>query len=187
MNHRPVYADQSAHGLKLHLLTGEVGMDQFEVVSSQELLSGSLILRGYIIGASHVFTLLLPDARVLNEVFACVDMQEQGSVVKSGSLGELDATLCAAFWNISYSFSPRLLSWKEGEQELISLRETVAAAPSSRQLGLAYEFPKLSSDSHPPLTLVWAEAGENRFSWKTAHCYPNENHIVFTETKLVLS
>lgn len=178
------YVDQSASGLRFYLVAGTVDVTPFDVITTQAFQWHHHKIEMGILGASHFLRINWGDGRVLNEVFACAEIDLQQSFIKSAPFTDLPAEVRAPFADTVYCFKPRLVSWEEGVHELSEMRSHIANASSDhRTWGLEHQFPSLPGDDEtkPPLTLLHAKVG-GQFTLKTAHCYPNEGQIVFTTT-----
>lgn len=184
-----VYSDQSAKALRYALITESVDAVPFTVLKSGELVGRSSILEAFIIGASHILSVSFSCGQHLSEVFACMNIPSDTPSIRSGPLGDLQGSVSCKLLNgaISYHFTPALLSWCDGAKELSALQRMVEEAQKQdNQLGLSFEFPKSGTDERSPMTLVWAS--EISLGWRvhTAHCYPNEDTIVLTESAIDL-
>ena len=180
------YVDQSASGLRYFLVADHVDVTPFTVIASKRFNWDHRQIEMGILGASHYLRINWGDGQVLTELFACADPQLEGLFVKSAPFDKLPVRQEVTFADKVYRFTPRLLSWAAGEAELAKLVTAVEDSdPKPRQWGLMHQFPSLPGDDEtkPPLTLVHARIG-GQFTLKTAHCYPNEEQIVFTTTTI---
>lgn len=180
------YVDQSAAGLRFYLVADKVDVEPFTVISNQHFRWNHREVEMGILGASHYLRINCGEERFLTELFACADIETQASAIKSSPFENLPAKIEVPFVQCRYRFTPRLVSWDDGDAELTKLRQDISRASTRyRTCGLEHQFPSLPGDDEtkPPLTLIHAKIG-NRLTLKTAHCYPNEEQIVFTTTTL---
>lgn len=179
------YVDQSASGLRFYLVAGAVDVEPFTVIATRRLYWNHHKIEMGILGASHFLRIDYGDGNILSEIFACAEMDLKQSFIKSAPFSDLPAQVQVPFQGMRYRFSPRLANWEDGIAELEDLRKQIALASKERTWGLEHQFPSLPGDDEtkPPLTLMWAKVG-GQFTLKTAHCYPNEGHIVFTTTTM---
>jgi hypothetical protein len=180
------YVDQSATGLRYFLIAEGVDVTPFEVIDTASFRWDHRRIEMGILGASHYLRIDWGDGQVLTELFACADPQLDVAFVKSAPFKDLPVRQEVDFADNLYRFVPRLVSWNEGKDELAELVQAiVGATPERRQWGLTHQFPSLpgGDETKPPLTLVYARVG-GTFTLKTAHCYPNEDQIVFSTTTI---
>lgn len=180
------YVDQSAAGLRYFLIAQGVDVTPFSVIDSKSFRWDHRRIEMGILGASHYLKIDWGNGQVLTELFACADPQLDVAFVKSAPFKDLPVRQEVTFADKVYRFTPRLVSWAEGEAELAELVEAVdASVHDHRQWGLKHQFPSLPGEDagKPPLTVLHAHT-RKAFNLKTAHCYPNEGQIVFTTTTL---
>lgn len=179
------YVDQSAHDLRFYIVNGVVDVAALSVLAIASFEWKQRSIRIGILGASHFLSVTERDGSSLYEVFACADLKIELPLVKSGPLGKLQSKVEARTSGLIYTFKPRLVTSEAGSAELARLTSRVKRASEMRgQHGLKFLFPQNSPTSLPPITLVYAEVGE-MLRLQTAHCYPNEQTVVFTETTIV--
>jgi hypothetical protein len=180
------YVDQSADGLRFYLTADDVDVEPFTVISSQCFRWNQRVIDFGILGASHYLKINFGGGQFLTELFACADIETQTASIKSAPFGNLPAKVEVPFAQSIYRFTPRLVSWSEGEAELEELRQDIdRASAQHRTWGLEHQFPSLPGDDEtkPPLTLVHVQS-KGQLTLRTAHCYPNDEQIVFTTTTL---
>ena len=191
-----MYIDQSAGELRLNVAGGPLDLTQFSVLSSGWIAGTRLQVRAGIIGASHVFALRHVSLPELHEVFACRDLQQTEAPARrlfSGGVGELGGQLeCAPADGLVYRFRPQVADFESGARDLAHLESRVHGAEGKRdEIGLAYTFPASpdAPDSRSPRTVVWVgvDGDERGICVETAHCYPNEQTIVFSETRIEIA
>ena len=191
-----MYIDQSAGELRLNVVGGPLDLSQFTVLSSGRIAGARLHVRAGIIGASHVFALRHVSLPELHEVFACRDLERTEAPARrlySGGVGELPGQLeCAPADGLAYRFRPQVADFESGARDLALLETRVRDAHGKRdQIGLAYTFP-VAPDAPELLstqTVVWVgvDPDECGICVETAHCYPNEQTIVFSETRIEIA
>lgn len=180
------YVDQSASGLRFYLVAAELDVIPFDVLATTSFKWNHCSIETGILGASHYLRIDLDDGNILTELFACADVDTEAAFLRSAPFSNLPAQVLVPFHGSEYRFVPRLVSWNEGAAELKELQTRIEKASYvHRTWGLKHRFPSLPGDDEtkPPLTLVHARAG-GQFTLKTAHCYPNEEQIVFTTTTI---
>jgi hypothetical protein len=183
-----VYVDQSAAELRLNLVGGPLDLRPFTRLRTGRIRGKELSVEAAILGASHVLSLRVARLAELCELFACRDpgpSVEPARRIYSGGAREL---CCEPEAGLAYRFLPELADLAAGATRLRALEERVLAVRGRRGwIGLRYEFPP-SPDQPPsrtpPRTVVSVEvaADERRLRVETAHCYPNEDTIVFSRT-----
>jgi hypothetical protein len=185
-----VYVDQSAAELRLNVVGGPLDLRPFTLLRAARIRGTALSVGAAILGASHVLAVRRAGLAELCEVFACRDPgppMEPARRFYSGGPRELS-------WEVeeglAYRFHPEQADLASGAARLRALEERALAARRRRgQIGLHYTFPS-SPDLPPartrPKTVVWVEvaADERRLCVETAHCYPNEDTIVFSTTRI---
>lgn len=196
----PVYLDQSAAELRLGLLRGDAYLDRFSVLRSSVLSRPWLTATASVIGASHLLRFEIPGAPVFSEVFACVELEAVPGCVYSAGLGELAGGVEREVVDgARHRFCAENLGSGAARTRLRELERRIEVAEGgegeSRELGLCFEFPCLPGGggerargevSGPPRTLVWLELDDamQEARAETAHSYPNQDRVVFSETRL---
>ena len=186
-----MYIDQSAYDLRLHVVGGRLDLSQFTLLAAGRLGGPELRVQAGIIGASHVLAIQRGDEPLLHEVFACTEVRGDARTERlyTGAVKELPASLeCAAGGGLGYRFRSRVTETGEAREVLAGLEVRISRAAAGRrrdELGLAHVFPALPG-GEAPKTLVWVslDAALQRVRVETAHCYPNEGTIVFSETRI---
>ncbi len=211
-----MYIDQSAAELRLNVVGGPLDPSQFTFLASDRIVGAALHVRAGIIGASHVFEVRHARLPALHEVFACCDVRapaEPARQLFSGDLCDLAGAFeCEPADGIDYCFSSEVGDLSAGAADLARLESKVQAARRRPgEIGLAHTFPSapLLGTSLPstlpgtlpgtlprtggsinvPKTVVWVglDPDERRVRVETAHCYPNEQAIVFSATRIEIS
>ena len=185
-----MYIDQSAAELRLHVVGGRLDLSQFTVLRTGAVDGPNLRVRAGIIGASHVLAIQRGKEPPLHEVFACLDLQNdaQAKRLYSSAATELPVAIECEPAGLGYRFRSRVTDDRGARDELALLEARIARARTGRQsseLGLAHEFPALPGEKAPK-TLVWVglDAATQSVKVETAHYYPNEGTIVFSETRV---
>ncbi len=182
----PVYVDQSAVELRLTVCKDSLNFDQFNLLEVRERWCGGIFVQAAIIGASHVLRFTTTDGEALNEVFACMDVATSGRpllVAKSLPRDQVKFDL----GGLTYNFDSEVRTGDSALDKLGQLQLDIGIAKNSvREIGLSHDFPKKSEDPWIPQTLIYVgpRQGGGAFA-RTAHSYPNENTIVFTETTVI--
>jgi hypothetical protein len=179
------YVDQSASGLIFYLTQGDVDVHALTVLASTEVSWDSYTVEAGILGASHYLRIRKECDVSLVEVFACAELNLKTPLIVSGPLGTLETKVNSRIGPLIYSFEPRRMTWEKGRNELTQLTKAVEDAKVSPcRFGLSFEFPCTVRDGKKAVTLVLGDFISSQFILRTAHCYPNENVIVFTRTTL---
>jgi len=182
-----VYVDQSAAELRLNVVGGPLDLSAFTVVRTGSLAGPVLRVRAAIVGASHVLAVQREDGPALHEVFACRDPGPAPPSCEPLYSGGARDLACESAGGLAYRFRPRIADARSGAAALARLEVRVREARRHcGQLGLAFTFPAAprAGPAARPRTLVLAvaEPGGSGLRVETAHCYPNEGTIVFSET-----
>ena len=178
------YIDQSALGLRLDIIEGNLDKEQFNILDKGMLIKSNLILNAAVIGASHILTFSNSHI-VFHEVFACKDedeLQTNSRRIFFGSLGKVGDGLNLDFGGyILYMFKSQLFSWADGEFFLTDIEKLARTGDKANCLGLIYEFPH---EKFEPVakTIVFAKIKKQGMDISTVHSYPNEGNIVVTKT-----
>jgi hypothetical protein len=192
-----MYIDQSAAELRLNVVDGPLDLSQFTLLAADRIFGTRLSVRAGIIGASHVLEVRHPGLPALHEVFACCDVRPPpapGRQLYSGGVLDLAGAFeCEPADGFGYRFRSEVADLAAAASVLARLEERVGdCAGSPGQIGLHYTFPcsPRSPDSPaPPKTVVWAalDPDERSVRVETAHCYPNEGSVVFSESRIRLA
>ncbi len=182
-----IHQDRSAYDLMLNVVVGPLDLEQFVILSTGRLeVSSSVSVDTAIIGASHILCFRLAGL-VFHEVFACSEVKTESRMISydpfEGASGEVELTFAGKG---RYRFNSRMLSLKNGASELRMMEKLAREKPGPGHLGLDFQFPSGKSGV-APRTIVILGPGEREdlIFAKTAHLYPNENTVVFTETNFL--
>ena len=190
-----MYIDQSAAELRLNVVGGGLDLSQFRLLEAGLISGARLQVRAAIIGASHVIALEPCDAPALHEVLACTDVRAPARTATrlySGRVRGLSGEVeCEPSRQLGYRFRPCAMGERDGQARLAALAARIdraGDAAQSAEIGLSYTFPIRPGTRRPPRTLVWVGVGpkESQVRVETAHCYPNEQTIVFSETHVAI-
>lgn len=173
-----IFQDQSANDLRLSLVDGLFNKEQLLILCADKLNLSWIVIEAHIIGASHCVSLQIGNF-VFNEVFACTDVKTNNKMYFQGLLKNIKKGVEFDFKEMSYNFSLKIGNFNT-DGELASLENKVLNKNKS-EIGLVYEFPQ-DDFSHIPKTIVFGIFVKNVFKLKTAHTYPNENKIIYTES-----
>ncbi len=179
-----IHQDRSAYDLMLNVVVGPLDLEQFVILSTGSIeVSAGASVDAAIIGASHVLRFKFAGL-VLHEVFACSAVKTESRRIsydpfaKAG--GEAELTFAGKG---RYRFNARMLGSKDGADELRQMERLAAKKPGPRNLGLDFRFPGGRSAVAPrTIVILGTDEREEVIFAKTAHSYPNENTVVFTET-----
>jgi len=149
------YIDQSAFGLRLNIIEGELDKGQFNLLDQGTLTTADFILEAAVIGASHILTICSANT-MFHEVFACIDVQTDSRRAFYGPLNKVVGKLNLTFREqIHYEFKSQLFSWVEGKLVLNEIEELARTEDKTDCLALAYEFPSGELETVPK-TIVFA-------------------------------
>ena len=176
------YIDQSAFGLRLNIIEGDLDKGQFNILDQGTLTTPDFILEAAVIGASHILT-ISNAYTVFHEVFACIDVQTDSRRAFYGPLDKVAGRLNLVFrGQIHYGFKSQLFSKVDGEPYLNDIERQVRTYKDKADyLALAYEFPHGKLETVPK-TIVFAKTKGQEMDISTVHSYPGEGNIVITET-----
>ena len=201
------YKDQSAGELRLHVMTGRLDVCLFPALATARLERDGLCVQAHVIGASHVIhvadTPAAPDSESLTEVVACGPLSAGVETAFSGWLKDMAASVeLQLSAQMHYRFTASSTDRQDGLPRFLALKQRIAEdPPPAASLGLDYSFPdafperssassrEISSEALPttgtaPRTLisVTLDAQKRRVTVETAHSYPNEGTIVFSDS-----
>ena len=201
------YKDQSAGELRLHVVAGRLDARRLLPLATARLERDGLCVQAHVIGASHVIHVSdAPAARgseSLTEVVACGSLSAGVDTAFSGWLKDVAAAVELQFSpRLHYRFTASSTDRQDGLPRFLALKQRIAEDPSpAASLGLDYSFPdsfperspvssrETSSEALPttgaaPRTLISValDAQKRRVTVETAHSYPNEGTIVFSDS-----
>jgi hypothetical protein len=179
-----IHQDQSAYDLRLNLVEGPLDLEQFAILRAGriEVCSG-VTVDAAIIGTSHIVCFQL-DGLIFYEVFVCSAVITESRMISydltQTERGEAKLTFEE---KCRYRFNSRILCAKDGADELLEMEKLAREKTGAQNLALDFQFPSGKSGV-APRTIVILGTGEREgmILVKTAHLYPNENTVVFTET-----
>lgn len=192
------YLDQSASALSWNLVEGDVDATCFTLLASASLFAPGFVLHAHIVGASHLLRMEWDEGAVYHEVVACAGLPETAKRVASARLatqstGETAATLAG---RRSLRFASQIVDSANAGVRLRALDQSIsrAAARGNQEIGLRFEFPSRAPDAGAanetgPLTLLHAALSQRneRVRIESAHSYPNEARVVFTQTSISIA
>ncbi len=205
------YVDQSASDLRLRLFAGDFDASQFRLLESATLAGSRLTLQAHIIGASHLLQFSLPDGPRFHELLACGDVTSPRPplrCIEASTRGDwLDQRLfehgCEgegssphrSLSRVGYRYRGELCSEGSGGERLAELADRIACVAESSagcERGLEFQFPRGVSEwsmppSQAPRTLIWLrlDAAGEAVEVETAHSYPAERQILFSQSRIV--
>ena len=182
------YKDQSAAELRLHVLADEVDFQHFRPLATVRLEQPQFQVQASIIGASHIIHIAYDNTQHVCEILACTDIPSALQPAFSDWVVNLtrpiDLQLTPA---LHYHFEAQRTDSQRGQPAFRELAQRIVQAgadtvPSS-SAGLDYSFPATPRDPAPQ-TLVWVMLDKpgQRVTLKTAHSYPNEGAIIFSDS-----
>lgn len=182
-----IHQDRSAYDLMLNVVVGPLDLEQFAILSAGRIeVSSGVSVDAAIIGASHIFC-FRSAGLVFYEVFACAEVKTESRRISYGPFQEVSGEAELTFAGEGrYRFVSRMLNLKDGAGELRKMEKLAREKPGPRNLGLDFQFPSGRSGI-APRTIVILGTGEREevIFAKTAHLYPNESTVVFTETNFL--
>jgi hypothetical protein len=180
-----LYQDQSATQLRLSLVHGPLDEASLTVLREQRIeLPNGISLRAAIIGASH-FVQLSAGNFSLYEVFACVPLHASEVVATRTTEGGLSAEFDLGDRTVHYEVRSDFHPYRSGLTRLCELEDRGMTYSGMGGIGLAQVFPS-GPHAAAPKTVVTARRVGALLSIETAHAYPTEETVVFTESKIVL-
>ena len=182
------YKDQSAAELRLHVLADRVDFQHFRPLATVRLEQPQFQVQASIIGASHIIHIAYDNTQHVCEILACTDIPPTLQPAFSDWIVNLarpiDLQLTPA---LHYHFEAQQTDSQRGQSAFQALAQRIVQAStdtaSSSSAGLDYSFPA-TSRGPAPQTLVWVMLDKTspRVTLKTAHSYPNEDTIIFSDS-----
>ncbi len=179
------YKDERCGDLRLRLFRGPLDLNTFPVLERRRIRITSCAIDASIIGASHAVQFEIGD-KILTEVLACgpeAVRQHDHQLVGVWRLG--DDVAPERFAEFSYSFASELISLDDAESALANLRRATAAAAGVASIGLSLQFPSVD-ETRAAETILWVDASSAVVSVRSAHVYPAENVVVFSQSRIAM-
>ena len=183
-----IYKDQSAAELRLHVVADRVDFQYFRPLATVRLEQPRFQVRASIIGASHIIHIAYDNTHHVSEILACTDIPPALQPAFSDWIVNLarpiDLQLTPA---LHYHFAAQRTDSQSGQPAFRALAQRIVQASADTALsssaGLDYSFPA-TSRGPAPQTLVWVmlDKPRQRVTLKTAHSYPNEDTIIFSDS-----
>ena len=182
------YKDQSAAELRLHVVADRVEFQHFRPLATVRLEQPRFQVQASIIGASHTIYISYDNTQHVCEILACTDIPSALQPAFSDWIVNLtrpiELQLTPA---LHYHFEAQRVDSQRGQPAFRALAQRIVqagadTAPSS-SAGLDYSFPA-TPRGPAPQTLVWVMLDKpgRRVALKTAHSYPNEDTIIFSDS-----
>lgn len=182
------YKDQSAAELRLHILADRVDFQHFRPLATVRLEQPQFQVQASIIGTSHIIHIAYDNAQHVCEILACTDIPSALQSAFSDWIVNLtrpiELQLTPA---LHYHFEAQRVDSQRGQPAFRALAQRIVqagadTAPSS-SAGLDHSFPA-TPRGPAPQTLVWVMLDKpgQRVTLKTAHSYPNEGAIIFSDS-----
>ena len=187
------YKDQSAAELRLHILADWVDFQHFRPLATVRLEQPQFQVQASIIGTSHIIHIAYDNTQHVCEILACTDIPPALQPTFSDWIVNLTRPIDLQLTPVlHYHFEARRTDSQRGQSAFRALAQRIVrastdTAPSS-SAGLDYSFPA-TSRGPAPQTLVWVmlDKTSRRVTVKTAHSYPNEDTIIFSDSCVTLS
>ena len=187
------YKDQSAAELRLHVLAGRVDFQHFGPLATVRLEQPRFRVQASIIGASHIVHIAYDNTQHVSEILACTDMPPALQPAFSDWIVNLTHPVALQLTPaLHYHFTAHRTDSRRGQPAFQALAQRIVQARTdtalSSSIGLDYSFPA-TPRGPAPQTLVWVmlDKPSQRVTVKTAHSYPNEDTIIFSDTCVALS
>ena len=184
------YKDQSAAELRLHVLADRVDFQHFRPLATVRMEQPQFQVQASIIGASHIIHIAYDNTQHVCEILACTDIPSALQPAFSDWIVNLtrpiDLQLTPA---LHYRFEARRTDSQSGQPAFRALARRIVRASADTALsssaGLDYSFPA-TPRGPAPQTLVWVmlDKPSQRVTFKTAHSYPNEDTIIFSDSRI---
>ena len=184
------YKDQSAAELRLHVLADRVDFQRFRPLATVRLEQPQFQVQASIIGTSHIVHITYNNTQHVSEILACTDMPPALQPTFSDWIVNLthpvDLQLTPA---LHYHFTAHRTDSRRGQPAFQALAQRIVQARTdtalSSSIGLDYSFPA-TPRGPAPQTLVWVmlDKPSQRVTVKTAHSYPNEETIIFSDSRV---
>ena len=188
-----IYKDQSAAELRLHVLAGRVDFQQFRPLATVRLEQPRFQVQAGIIGASHIVHIAYDKTHHVSEILACTDIPPALQPAFSDWIVDLDHPIDLQLApTLHYHFEAQRTDSQRGQPAFRALAQRIVQASAdttlSSSVGLDYSFPA-TPRGPAPQTLVWVmlDKPSQRVTLKTAHSYPNEDTIIFSDSCVTLS
>lgn len=172
------YKDERSGDLRLRLFRGAVALEAFPVLVRGAARGGGLEVEACIIGASHAVQLRSKD-KALTEVLACRTEAAEHFQDRLAGSWRLDQDVAPAS---GYAFASEITPLAPAVRRLDRLRDEIAAADPACAVGLTFRFPALEREI--PETLLLAELAADGARVRSAHVYPGEGVIVWSDSRL---
>jgi hypothetical protein len=179
------YKDERCDDLRLRLFSGPLDLNTFPVLERRSIRLPSCAIDASIIGASHAVQFKIGD-KILTEVLACgpaAVRQHDHQLVGVWRLG--DAVQPEPFTELSYSFASELISLDDAESALANLRRAMAVADGAASIGLSFQFPSVD-ETRAAETILWVDVSKATVAVRSAHVYPAENVVVFSQSRVAV-
>ena len=188
-----IYKDQSAAELRLHVLAGRVDFQHFRPLATVRLEQPRFQVQASIIGASHIIHIAYDNTHHVSEILACTDIPPALQPAFSDWIVDLAHPIDLQLTpTLHYHFAAQRTDSQRGLPAFQALAQRIVQASAdttlSSSVGLDYSFPA-TPRGPAPQTLVWVmlDKPHQHVTLKTAHSYPNEDTIIFSDSCVTLS
>jgi len=172
------YKDERSRDLRLRLFRGDVELTAFPVLERGVARAGGLAVEACIIGASHAVQVRFA-RETLTEVLACRTEAAERFADRLTGAWRLDEEIAPSS---GYAFESETTPIEVSEPRLAWLRGEIEKADAATVIGLAFRFPAAGRET--PETLLLAEASRGGARVRSAHVYPNEGVVVWSDSRI---
>ncbi len=178
------YVGQNTSGLRFAVYSRALARDRFRVFEERVVDRETYAADLWIIGASHVLRLRMPD-HSLTEVLAC----GESALPPDGRLHtieDLDAGHCEVHIPSALSYKTEVTTTRCAEDEYLAEHARLSSGDHANRL--VYAFPAGDGLVAPPLTVLDVlHADDNLLEIRTVHSYPQDRAIVRTHSAIHVS
>ncbi|MBU1054385.1 MAG: DUF2617 family protein [Proteobacteria bacterium] len=173
---------QAARDLRLNLIEGQMAdWSQFRILKAQGMDRNPWNVKAHVIGASHLISVNY-NGSLFHEIFACMEVKADAKPIYYGPIMDIGNLTHKFVDKLSYKFDSKILKWDTGEPLMLDL-EHMANTAGDNKIGLVAEFPPINTDIITK-TIVLITMDDKMLKFETVHSYPNEDCIVFTQTRI---
>lgn len=181
------YTDQTTDDIRLFLVEGDFGKEQFNVLEENTIKWRNLDVNYGILGESH-FVNVSNGTDLFTEICACTsatfDTAKSTVHVSDFVSNILNLPIIQTWKEYTYAFNYICIEYSRGERGVSDLRSVKANEDIH---SLAYTFPSKNIFHKKPVTEVYLKKTEDSLFIRTVHTYPNDKLAVFTNSALRLT
>jgi len=183
-----IYQDQSCHDLELNIIKGSINTNEFEVLSTNSIISPLGKIVASIIGSSHYFQLYNNQNQLIfTEVLACEHFEQlstEHNIYHYKNFNTIK-NIDLRFDNIQYQTKIWQQKW---DQEIINTycqpSTAVTKEQKTKAFKLLFVFPNTNQEPSDSMTSLSASIISDSVHIKTLHSYPNDKKLVLTHTQV---